>query len=139
MMLSAKITIGGPRFPPGLPRWKQQLTATLAPHLLGCLYSLGLRPNEQAWGVGHGWVAFSRGSTGTRPVGGRTLRGGKKGEERESRKQPRAAVEHEHRSAEHEQEYDGERSAAMLGFYFVLSPLLRTVLVLVLAAPPIPR
>ena len=84
MMLSAKITIGGPRFPPGLPRWKQQLTATLAPHLLGCLYSLGLRPNEQAWGVGHGWVAFSRGSTGTRPGGGRTLRGGKKRGERES-------------------------------------------------------
>ena len=28
MMLSAKITIGGPRFPPGSPRWKQQLTAT---------------------------------------------------------------------------------------------------------------
>ncbi len=52
--------------------------------------------------------------------------------------QPVAAVEHEHRSAEHEQEYDGERSAAMLGFYFVLSPLLRTVLVLVLAAPTIP-
>jgi len=47
--------------------------------------------------------------------------------------QPRAAVEHE-------QEYDGERSAAMLGFCFVLSPLLRTVLVLVivLAAPTIP-
>ena len=51
--------------------------------------------------------------------------------------QPRAAVEHEHRSAEHEQEYDVKRSAAMLGFYFVLSPLRRTVLVL--AVPPIPR
>ena len=55
--------------------------------------------------------------------------------------QPIAAVEYEYRCAEYEYEYDGERSAAMLGFYFVLSPLLRTVLVLVivLAVPPIPR
>jgi hypothetical protein len=28
MMHSAKITIGGPSFPPGSSRWKQQLTAT---------------------------------------------------------------------------------------------------------------
>ena len=55
------------------------------------------------------------------------------------RDQPIAAVEYEYRCAEYEYEYDGERSAAMLGFYIVLSPLLRTVLVLVLAAPPIPR
>ena len=56
------------------------------------------------------------------------------------REQPIAAVEYEYRCAEYEYEYeyDGKRSAAMLGFYFVLSPLLRTVLVLVLAAPPIP-
>ena len=55
------------------------------------------------------------------------------------REQPIAAVEYEYRCAEYEYEYDGERSAAMLGFYIVLSPLRRTVLVLVLAAPPIPR
>ena len=55
------------------------------------------------------------------------------------REQPIAAVEYEYRCAEYEYEYeyDGERSAAMLGFYIVLSPLLRTVLVL--AAPTIPR
>jgi len=28
MMFSARITIGGTGFPPGLPRWKQQLIAT---------------------------------------------------------------------------------------------------------------
>jgi len=91
MMFSARITIGGAGFPPGLPRWKQQLTATLAPQLLGSLDPLGLRPNEQVWGVGHGWAAFSLGSTGTRQGGGRTLRGGKKRGERESqnsREQP---------------------------------------------------
>ena len=62
-------------------------------------------------------------------------------EEAREREQPIAASEYEYRCAEYEYEYeyDGKRSAAMLGFYFVLSPLLRTVLVLVLAAPPIPR
>jgi hypothetical protein len=58
-------------------------------------------------------------------------------EEARGARKPKTAVEYEYRCAEYE--YDVKRSAAMLGFYFVLSPLLRTVLVLVLAAPPIPR
>ena len=62
-------------------------------------------------------------------------------EEARGERKPKTAVEYEYRCAEYEYEYDVKRSAAMLGFYFVLSPLLRTVLVLVLvlAAPPIPR
>jgi hypothetical protein len=35
----------------------------------------------------------------------------------------RTADEYEYRCAEYEYEYDGKRSAAMIGFYFVLSPL----------------
>ena len=49
-MLSAKITIGGPRFPPGFT----PVEATTDSYL----------------------VASSLGSTGTRPGGDRTLRGG---------------------------------------------------------------
>ena len=105
-MLNAKITIGGAGFPPGSPRWKQQLTATLAPHLLGCLHPLGLRPNGTSVGSGtrlgslQSWL--HRHEAGWRPDIARR-------EEAREREQPIAAVEHEYRCAEYEYEYDGVR------------------------------
>jgi len=44
-------------------------------------------------------------------------------EEARRARKPKTADEYEYRCAEYEYEYDGKRSAAMIGFYFVLSPL----------------
>ena len=54
------------RFPPGSPRWEQQLAATRFAALNASL-SLGAKPQEESrWG--RDGVAASRGSTGTRPA-----------------------------------------------------------------------